>query len=86
MTNEKIDLFTLPEMLKRMSVSQWVIFLQALADVISAGYGTVTLEVKMGVVRRVVPAPSIELPDPNDEEKYFHRPIERPTPPPPSRM
>ena len=55
------------EMLKHMSLVQWVIFVRELSRVVRTGYGTVTLEVKNGVVRRVVPAPSIELPDPEKD-------------------
>ena len=55
------------EMLKHMTLVQWVIFVRELSRVVKIGYGTVTLEVKKGVVRRVVPALSIELPDPEKD-------------------
>ena len=50
-----------------MSTVQWGIFLCALDKIVDGKYGTVTLEVKDGVVRRVVSSTSIELPDPKDD-------------------
>lgn len=49
------------EMLARMTVRQWSLFLAALQMLADAEYGEVTLVTKRGVVRRLVPAPSIEL-------------------------
>lgn len=67
MSEQQFDMFTQKEMLERMSLAQWVIFLRELAVVMTAGYGSVTLQVKNGKVRFVEASPRIELPDPSKE-------------------
>ena len=57
-----------PSVFAHMSAAQWSIFLCALEKIIDGKYGTVTLEVKNGQVRRVVSSTSIELPDIKKEE------------------
>jgi len=49
-------------MLHKMSLEQWRFFLEALGQVMECGHGEVTLTVKRGIVRRVTPAPSLEMP------------------------
>jgi hypothetical protein len=68
-TDTTVDFVVWSEMLKRMSLVQWRVFLKALGQVMTAEYGTVTLVIKKGVVRRVEPAPSIELPDENVDRR-----------------
>lgn len=67
MSEQQFDMFMLRDMLQRMSLPQWVIFMRALADVMTAGYGSVTLQVKNGKVRFVEASPRIELPDPSKD-------------------
>lgn len=57
------------KMLGLMSLQQWSAFLEALGQMKHVGYGELTLSIKRGVVRRMVPAPSIELPDGKDGER-----------------
>lgn len=63
-SEQQFDMFMLKDMLARMSLEQWRIFMKELARVMQVGYGSVTLQVKNGKVRFVEAAPRIELPDP----------------------
>lgn len=69
MANEALDMFLALEMLARMSPAQWRIFLAALAKVAGAGHGSVTVEIRNHVARRVVTTVSTELPAPGPNEQ-----------------
>ena len=56
------------QLLAVMPPAQVIILAEHIKAVQVVGFGTVTLEVKKGVVRFVIPAPHVELPHPQDGE------------------